>query len=96
MVFPDLIVSMAMVIAILILTIYLTNQLLVLSTIDYKASMGTYLFTECLLGNFTEDLGLNHVIVMNGIKSGGYLIICPRITANDSRLEAEVYAVYTR
>ncbi|WP_054842537.1 hypothetical protein [Vulcanisaeta distributa] len=96
LIFPDLLVSITLVIVILILTIYLTNLLLKLSIIDYKASIGTYLFIECQLGNFTGGVDLNHVVITDEVMTNNYLIICPRIAANNSRLEVNVYVAYVR
>ena len=96
LVFPDLLVSITLIIIILILTIYLTNLLLRLSVIDYRASIGTYLFTECLLGNLTGITDLNHVGITSEVTANNYLIICPRISVNNSRLSVEVYVAYSR
>ncbi|ADN51752.1 hypothetical protein [Vulcanisaeta distributa] len=96
LIFPDLLASITLVIVILILTIYLTNLLLRLSIIDYKASIGTYLFIECQLGNFTGSINLNHVVITDEVTTKNYLIICPRIAINNSRLEVNVYVAYAR
>ena len=96
LVFPDLLVSITLIIIILILTIYLTNLLLKLSVIDYRVSIGTYLFTECQSGNLTGITDLNHVMMMSEVTANNYLIICPRISVNNSRLSVEVYVAYVR
>ncbi|MGC8606350.1 MAG: hypothetical protein ACP5GZ_10720 [Vulcanisaeta sp.] len=96
LIFPDMLISITLVIVILIFAIFLTNLLVKLSIIDYKASMGTYLFTKCQLGNFTGDADLDHIIITNEVISSNYLIICPRITVNNSQLEVNVYVTYTR
>ena len=96
LVFPDLVISVILMAVILILAIYLTGQLMTLSIIDYKAAIGTYLFTECQLGNFTGITNFNHVLITNGVKASDYLIICPRITVNGTGLAASVYAAYAR
>ncbi|WP_054857343.1 hypothetical protein [Vulcanisaeta sp. JCM 16159] len=96
LVFPDLLISIMLIVAIFILTIYLTNQLLRLSIIDYRATMGTYLFTECQLGNFTGNMYLDHVIITNKVTMDNYLVMCPRILSNGSQLEVNVYVAYVR
>ncbi|WP_243671433.1 hypothetical protein [Vulcanisaeta sp. JCM 16161] len=89
-------ISITLITIILILTIYLANLLLRLSVIDYKAAIGTYLFTECQLGDFTNNIGLSHVVITDKVMTNNYLIICPRITVNNSRLEVNVYVAYVR
>ncbi|BDR93041.1 hypothetical protein [Vulcanisaeta souniana] len=95
LVFPDLLISITLIVVILVLTIYLVNLLMRLSMIDYKASMGTYLFIACQLGNLSGN-GLSHIIIMNKLVSSNYLIICPRMAVNDSQLTSSIYVVYTR
>ncbi len=94
LVFPDLVITMILIIIILLLIVYVTNQLIELSMIDYKASMGTYLFLKCQLGNFT--IHLNHVIITNGTSSSNYLLICPQLVVNGSQIGAKVYTAYVK
>lgn len=96
LVFPDLIISVILMAVILILAIYLTGQLMALSIIDYKAAIGTYLFTECQLGNFADIANFNHILITSEVKASDYLIICPRITVNGTGLITNVYAAYAR
>jgi hypothetical protein len=96
LVFTDLIVTVILIVIALTLAIYLTNLLMRLAIINYRASIGTYLFTQCLTGNITGVDYLSHVVITRGgLRPGNYLIICPIITSDGLKINVTVYTAYT-